>query len=96
MRNYTFILKPLFFIFNLVFATWLVFAIEKISPSDFGQYKSLFDTRKDPIEVDRENKAHIMKLLQDFKNGALDSTDVVARLEHFLVLPANSRPKKDN
>jgi hypothetical protein len=94
MKNYKFILKPLFFLFNLVFATWLVFAIEKISPSDFGQYKHLFDTQKDPMQIDRENKIHLMKLLQDFKNGALDSADVAGRLEHFLVLPANSRPKK--
>lgn len=43
MKKYNFLFKPLFFIFSLVFATWLVLFIEKISPSDFGKYGHLFD-----------------------------------------------------
>jgi hypothetical protein len=49
MKKYNFLFKPLFFIFSLVFATWLVLYIEKISPSDFGRYEYLFNSEPKPL-----------------------------------------------
>ena len=81
MKNYTFLLKPIFFIFNLIFATWLVFKIETISPSDFGKYKSLFD---DPPGSLSYRKKNLTKLIVDFKKGALDSVQLDQKIEKYL------------
>ena len=37
MKKFDFLIKPVFFTCNLVFATWLVLTIDRIEPSDFGQ-----------------------------------------------------------
>lgn len=42
MKKYNFLFKPLFFIFNLLLATWIVLEIEKIKPSDFSKRPSFF------------------------------------------------------
>lgn len=41
--GFAFLFKPLFFIFSLLLGSWLVLKIEKLIPSDFGKYKSLFE-----------------------------------------------------
>ena len=45
MKKYNFLFKPLFFIFNLLLATWLVLEIEKIKPSDFSKRPSFFKNK---------------------------------------------------
>lgn len=88
MAKYKFLLKPLLFIFNLVFATWLVLAIEKISPSDFGQYEFLFeDSSPKPEKVKAIRKDFLKKLCTDYKMGRLDSTGLEKGLERFLTAP---------
>lgn len=81
MKNYTFILKPTLFIFNLIFATWLVFKIEQISPSDFGKYNSLF---QDPPGSLSYRKKNLTKIIVDFKKGALDSIQLDHKIEKYL------------
>jgi len=83
MEKYKFLLKPAFFIFNLLFSTWLVFQIEKISPSDFGKYKSIFENPPKPIPV--QKKQELKKLCADYKAGLLDSAGLEQRLDKFLV-----------
>ncbi|MCD6017333.1 MAG: hypothetical protein K0S53_454 [Bacteroidetes bacterium] len=87
MKNYTFLLKPAFFLFNLIFATWLVFKIEEISPSDFGKYKSLFE---DPPGSIGYKKKHLKKIIIDFKAGKLDSLQLERQLEIYLESGGNS------
>jgi hypothetical protein len=84
MENYKFITKPLFFIFNLIFATALVLYIEHLSPSDFGRYRSLFETGTDPVKIKQDNKAFLLKLAADYKQGVIDSTKLESELDRFL------------
>lgn len=84
MKKYTFLFKPVFFIFNLVFATWLVFQIEKISPSDFGKYRSLFETPPEPIPVKAYSKESLKKICIDYKAGILDSAGLEQQLDRVL------------
>ncbi|MCW3076746.1 MAG: hypothetical protein JWO32_1355, partial [Bacteroidetes bacterium] len=83
MKNYRFILKPLFFIFNLLFATWLVLKIEKIEPSDFGEYKSIFYKGAMPKMVTQKDKQYLKNLCSEYKNGKIDSLKLEKQLEDF-------------
>jgi hypothetical protein len=82
MKQYTFLLKPVLFIFNLVFATWMVFAIEKIRPSDFGRYGDLFNTDP-PSALKFLNKKAVLKLCKDYKAGLIDSTELEKRVNRL-------------
>jgi hypothetical protein len=42
IKKYDFLLKPLFFIVALLVGTFLILKIEKIKPSDMGEYQDLF------------------------------------------------------
>ena len=86
IKKYRFLLKPAFFIFNLLFSTWLVFQIEQISPSDFGRYKYIFEPqRKTPPLFGR--KQEIRKLCNEYKAGLLDSTQLESKLSKIMELP---------
>ncbi len=78
MKKYNFLLKPLFFIFSLLFATWLVLKIEKISPSDFNEYET--SGQKPTIPQPQQ---YIKKLCMDYKKGIIDSTQLDQRLTFF-------------
>ncbi|MDF2436660.1 MAG: hypothetical protein K0Q95_1036 [Bacteroidota bacterium] len=92
MKNYKFLLKPIFFIFNLVFATWLVIYIERIEPSDLGRYKRLFEHKDSrPESVPQYDKYYLKKLADDYKSGVLDSEAFDIQLEKFI---DESRKKK--
>jgi hypothetical protein len=87
MKKYKFVLKPLFFIFNLLFATWLVLKIEKIQPSDFGEYKSIFYSGPKPKMVTLSDKQYLKNLCVGFKNGEIDSLKLEQQLVKFLSPP---------
>lgn len=80
MAKYTFLFKPVFFIFNLLFATWLVFEIEKISPSDFGGSGSPPGALP---RNEKEKKERLKKICLDFKAGLLDSALLEQKLDKF-------------
>jgi hypothetical protein len=82
--KYSFVLKPIFFVFNLIFATWLVLAIEQVRPSDFAQHKSIFTSREKPKKVYMTDKTHLKKLAQQYKDGKIDENTLDAELEAFL------------
>lgn len=85
MKKYKFLLKPAFFIFNLLFATWLVLKIEKLHPSDFGKYKSMFESSDvKPQPETRYDKYYLQKLAEDYKTGILDSANFDLQLERFI------------
>ena len=86
MKKYRFILKPVLFIFNLIFATWLVFTIEGITPSDFGRYEYLFE---DPpaLKTKKLKKEHLIKICSDYRAGKIDTTDLVKKIDMYLALP---------
>ena len=87
LKKYKFLIKPAFFICNLLFSTWLVFRIEKISPSDFGRYRDWFDVpKKEPVGVSRQRD--IKKLCNDYKAGLLDSIQLQERIDK-IIKPAN-------
>lgn len=81
MESYKFLFKPMFFIFNLLFATWLVLEIEKLRPSDFGKYESFFKSGPDRKQISRENKAFLKYLFAQYKAGKLDSTAFERQIE---------------
>lgn len=89
MRNYTFLLKPIFFIFSLLFATWLVIVIEKISPSDFGQKSA--PAQKTAIPENKSgNLQYLQNLCTAYKAGTIDSALLNQRLKSFLELEKNA------
>jgi hypothetical protein len=87
MMKYKFLFKPLFFIFNLIFATWLVLKIEKIKPSDFGEHKTLFDPAPTPRIVTPKDKVYLKKLAYEYKYGIIDSLKLDQKLQQYLEVP---------
>ena len=84
MRKYKFLLKPFFFIFNLLFATWLVFQIEKLSPSDFGKYKYIFEDAPQSDSTHLKSKEYLKKICIDYKTGILDSAAFDKQIDKFM------------
>jgi hypothetical protein len=91
MKKYKFLLKPIFFIFNLLFATWLVLKIEKIKPSDFGEHKKFFDPAPAPRVVTPDDKNYLRDLAIDYKYGRLDSVTLERKLDKFLEPPSDEK-----
>ncbi|MES2590696.1 MAG: hypothetical protein V4608_02340 [Bacteroidota bacterium] len=85
MKNYTFLIKPFFFIFSLIFSTWLVLAIEKIRPSDFGQIKTLFEKEIKQPKISKTDKQYLKDLFSQYKLGSIDSATFDKRLESFVI-----------
>ena len=85
MKEYNFLFKPLFFIFSLLFATWLVIKIEKISPSDFGEKSATLKNHPIHSEVLREDKKYLHDLCNEFKAGKIDSVELSEKLTLFLI-----------
>jgi hypothetical protein len=83
MKKYKFLLKPAFYIFSLFFATWLVFKIERIKPSDFGRYKHLFGERPKFIKS-KLDKKNLKKLCIDYKAGVIDSLELERKIDKIL------------
>jgi hypothetical protein len=82
--RYSFLAKPIFFIVNLIFATWLVLTIEQIRPSDFAQHRSIFESVEKPKKVYRSDKPRLKKLAEDYKAGRIDEKTLDAELDAFL------------
>ena len=92
MIKYTFLIKPLFFIFNLLFATWLVFKIEKISPSDFGRYKSFFEETESSTAIHANHIKSLKKICDEYKNGKIDSITLEQKLNKLLIKSKSDKP----
>lgn len=91
MKKYTFLLKPTLFIFNLVFATWLVFAIERTHPSDFGRYGYVFEETPPRSGNPKLDKKYLKKLCIDYNAGLLDTVELERRLDRFLSPPGQAK-----
>jgi hypothetical protein len=87
MKKYKFLLKPIFFIFNLIFATWLVLKIEKIKPSDFGEHKSMFTKAPAPRILTKSDKMVLKTFFMEFKYGLIDTAQLNKKLDKFLASP---------
>ncbi len=94
MKKYSFLLKPIFFIFNILFATWLTFKIEKITPTDFGRYRSLFEDEKPAVHF-IDKKTYLKKICSDYKNNLIDSAALDLQLQLFLESPAEEKAKPE-
>lgn len=81
-NKYSFLFKPAFFIFCLLAGSWIVLRIEKLSPSDFGRYRSLFE-REEKIIPREPGKTKLKKLVLDYKNGLIDSVMFETQMEEF-------------
>lgn len=91
MEKYSFLLKPIFFIFSLLFATWLVVEIEKISPSDFGEYESYVSQEPyNPSEhfndsiYKYQSRKYLKSICDGYKAGVVDSVSLDKKLHVFL------------
>jgi hypothetical protein len=89
MKKYKFILKPLLFICNLLFATWLVFAIEDIKPTDFGRYEYLFEDAP-ALKTKKLRKEHLIRICSEYRKGIIDTTELVRKIDMYLALPEDS------
>ena len=83
MKRYTFLFKPIFFIFSLLFASWLVLKIEKIRPSDFGKEKLLLENEPVPT-VSKYDEQYLKNLFLEYKFGIINSKQLDEKLEFFL------------
>jgi hypothetical protein len=84
MKKIEFLRKPFFFVFNLVFAAWLVLAIEKVKPSDFGSYSSFFEPNtKSAVDL-KKDKPILIEICNEYKTGRIDSVQMSKKLEVFL------------
>ncbi|MDO9184588.1 MAG: hypothetical protein Q7W13_01155 [Bacteroidia bacterium] len=81
--KYNFLLKPLFFIFSLLFASWLVLKIEKLRPSDFGKERYLFENEPVP-SVAKYDEQYLKNLFLEYKFGIINSRQLDEKLEFFL------------
>lgn len=81
-NKYSFLFKPVFFIFCLLSGSWMVLKIEKLSPSDFGRHKSLFE-KEENLLPGEPPETELKKLVFDYKNGLMDSVLFEMKLEEF-------------
>jgi hypothetical protein len=82
--NYNFLIKPLFFICSLIFASWMVLQIEKIRPSDFGRHAALFERNVKHENNSKKNKENMKKLCDQYKKGLIDSAAFHRKLEKYI------------
>jgi hypothetical protein len=86
MKKYNFLFKPAFFIVSLLFATWLVFYIDKLSPPEPDKSSSL------PRSINQWNnknkrssdKIFLKRICCDYKSGLIDSAAMDRHLESFI------------
>jgi len=83
LRKYKFLIKPVFFIFNLLFSTWLVFQIEKVRPSDFGKYRYWLEI-PDRTPIDIARKRDIKKLCDEYKASHLASIQLQNKIDKII------------
>jgi hypothetical protein len=93
MENYKFLFKPLFFIFSLVFAGWMVLKIETVSPSDFGKYRSLFEVTPPAEAGDEKKKVVLEKICDDYRCGKTDSATFMTQLRIYFKLASKNKPE---
>lgn len=91
MKKYQFLIKPLFFIFNLLFASWLVIKIEEIRPSDFGMENQIKNNTPGIIQPCKQFKPDNIKmelkiLFENYKSGILDSTELDQKLDAVIFM----------
>jgi hypothetical protein len=93
MKRYKFLIKPLFYIFSLTASSYMVLVIEKISPSDFGKHKALFEATpvNQMVKFDY-SKEYLKNICFDYKYGIIDSETLEERLSVFLY-GVKSEPK---
>lgn len=82
MKKYNFLFKPVFYIFSLLFATWLVIRIEKIRPSDFGEPKTT--SPQDNSDKIIQNKKYLKNLFSSYTSGLIDSTELDQKITTIL------------
>ena len=95
MKKYNFLFKPVFYIFSLLFATWLVVEIEKISPSDFGEKDPSIDQKHIKPSDDHQlgSKKYLQNLCSEYKAGKIDSAELNKKLIIFLGSTTNASLK---
>ncbi|MEW6468842.1 MAG: SHOCT domain-containing protein [Bacteroidota bacterium] len=81
MSRYKFLLRPLFYIFSILFSSWMVLWIESISPSDFGKYGALFST---PVPAPPGGRDQLKKLYREYKSGRISSDEFEKKFEDLL------------
>lgn len=71
------------FIFNLLLATWLVFKIEELKPSDFERTPDSNNEVK--TEAPEEDSKQFLKtLFLNYKSDLIDSLEFENQLEEFI------------
>lgn len=84
MKNYSFLLKPLFFIACLLFSTWLVIKIEKISPSDFGEPEPPVKVEVFSPEQIQFYRRYLHHLCEKYNAGKIEKEELNEKLLFFL------------
>ena len=95
MNRLKFLIKPAFFIISLVGCTWMTLEIEKISPSDAGKtflpqanaevIKPKFVSSPSDIRYLLDTKELLRSLCVGYKSGIIDSAELDARLNQFII-----------
>ena len=84
MKKYNFLFKPVFYIFSLLFATWLVIEIEKIRPSDASKEENAVLNKSSYSDGIKDRKKYLKNLFFAYKEGVIDSVLLNKHLSLFL------------
>jgi hypothetical protein len=94
-KGFTFIIKPLVFVFGLIASIWLVLWIEKTHPSDFGFYKDIFKREeliqkqdsypliKTKLELSEEELQIAVIAWKYFENNTIEETGIVNSVDKY-------------
>src|SRR2546423_1532761 len=95
MNRLTFLIKPAFFIISLLGCTWMTLKIETIYPSDAGKtflpqadsqnIKPQFVSSPSDLRYLLDSKEHLRSLCAGYKSGLIDSTELDASLNQFII-----------
>jgi len=89
MKNYSFLFKPAFYIFSLVFATWMVIKIDSISPSDFGGSNPSDHKKIANAANILYLKQYIFNACEAYKTGKIDRKGLEDELNAIVKLSRN-------
>jgi hypothetical protein len=97
MKKIDFLFKPIFFIFSLLFAAWMLMKIEKLNPSDFDDHKTHVSQKSNKIPDSclwNNRKKYLQNLCTSYKAGMIDSSRLDEKLTIFLESTGNKSANK--
>ena len=87
MKKFSFLFRPFFFLFSLLFATIMVMKIEEIKPSEYSGSGINIPSKIHFSVVSKQEgggKNYLKNLIASYKTGKIDSIVLDKKLTFFL------------